>query len=222
MDKILKINSIYNISCLCQVIIDYLQYHEAVVLQPYLNFRPPNRPVLYLKDIPETMSFAPPKNMEQLERIRFASSQPDNSIWIFFPNIERWYISYDKDDDLYLDNEKLGYIISHVPAGVEVFWQCPDCLLYRKIVFREENNISYIKGYILEQIDLSTEIHYLCDCSARKYIERDKYILKEKFLHASTTISYNNYLSAGKFNRNKYVNPTADMMKKIGRVKDNY
>jgi hypothetical protein len=163
---------------LCQVILDYLQFEDAILIYNSFKCKQPDRPCLSTKLIHNLLTT---KNALPLS---------------ISPNIEKWYIPH---EEIEISNNKLDFICVVKLPSTDIYWQCPDCQEYKRIEFRLGNKIGNYahKGFALKTV--YWKANYLCICSAEKLVKKEKfkfYNIEEKFIVSTMCIANNNYNSS--------------------------
>lgn len=171
---------LFKSNLLPKIILDYLQYEEAIQIYYLLHCKEPIRPCIsteLLHDIPKvkTGEFLP---------------------WLISPNVKTWYIP---SGEIRINTKMLAYLSLLKPDYSTIFWQCPECKEYRKIEneFNRKKGLFAYKGFVLTTPRWSA--NYLCACSAKKLITSEKmgfYSLNEEFITSEECLATNNYVSA--------------------------
>jgi hypothetical protein len=165
---------------LSQLILDYLQYEEAIQIYSLLHCKEPIKPCI------------PTQLLHNILELKTGEYLP----WLISPSVNIWYIPNGK---IRISNKILGYLSLFKPRHSSLLWQCPDCKEYRKIEseFNTKKGLYGHKGFML--ITSRWSAAYLCDCSAKKLIASEKmgiYSLNEEFIASEKCLANNNYVSA--------------------------
>jgi hypothetical protein len=166
---------IFHISGLSQIILDYLQYEESILLFSHFQCKEPIRPCI------------------DMTRLGEGYSVSQIIPWSEFSQKENWYIPA---SDFEMTNKILYSILNLKPKQVQIYLQCPDCNNYIRVEYTLEEDIFRIKGYRLEYNELF--IYFLCKCTALELIKSEKmenYSLGNKFITSTNCIIQNNYVS---------------------------
>jgi hypothetical protein len=168
----------------CDIILEFFSYEEAMSIYILLETREPKRPILKLREIYKIVSNSEEKNFPYLTQ----------------PHIINWYIPFIKGDEETLSSMMINYLIINLSSHNQLHWQCPDCLVYKKLEYKLESKSNKYK-ILSSVLCLKTgEAYYLCSCSAKALIKQEeqninsvKCTLTNKYIDGDDYPAKNNY-----------------------------
>jgi hypothetical protein len=170
-------HSLFQIVSLCQIILDYLSYEEAVEIYTWVKCKRPIRPCVDISLIDDK-----------------GYLKSEATLWLRKNNILFWYVPV---TGLEVSNKILFSLLYIKPANVEIMWECPNCNIYKQIQYKFEDNIFKIKVLVLKAPTWA--VRYLCKCGIDKIveekIEKSYYLLSAHMTCLETSITENNYLT---------------------------